>query len=160
MQTGLPFLQDVRTQSEDETRALGLAWANAFTPPVFVALTGDLGAGKTALIRGMCEAWECENQVHSPTFTRINRYDGRIAVLHADLYRLQNPEEVFALGLDEAFEEVDVALVEWAERAIDLLPFPRMEILCRHGDGDGERIFRLQECRIPEESFLRHGTRL
>ncbi|MBI5646981.1 MAG: tRNA (adenosine(37)-N6)-threonylcarbamoyltransferase complex ATPase subunit type 1 TsaE [Ignavibacteriae bacterium] len=127
------------THSEEETRTLAGAFARALEPGATVALSGDLGSGKTAWVRGMCAAYACEEQVSSPTFTIVNEYRGVRHVLHCDVYRLRSIDEMFEAGLDEMFDSDAVVLVEWAEKMLALLPFPRWEILCEHGGNEAER---------------------
>ena len=85
-----------------------------------VALTGDLGAGKTTLVRALVHALHGDDPVASPTFTFWHCYDGRPPIHHLDLYRLESPSERPDLGLEEAFVPTAIVLVEWPERASDL----------------------------------------
>lgn len=106
----------------DETAALGRAIAAGLQPGDLVALQGDLGAGKTALARTILTALGITGPMPSPTFTLVQTYEApRLIVRHYDLYRLEDPRELAELGLDEALEE-GAALVEWPERAGDMLP--------------------------------------
>lgn len=106
----------VITQSEDETTAAGRSLATRLRAGDVVLLYGDLGAGKTAFVRGLAEGLGIDPQeVSSPTFTIVQHYGGgRVPLLHVDLYRLE-PKEVDDLGLEELGEESVVA-IEWAER--------------------------------------------
>lgn len=144
----------VRTSSETETLAFGHALARELAPGMLVALTGDLGAGKTALVRGICEALACGEQVTSPTFTIVNEYEGSHRVLHCDLYRLETMEDMLEIGLDEVFRSDAVILVEWAERAVALLPLPRLEIRATHGGNEHERAFELHTCHDESTTLL------
>ena len=117
------------TNSEEETVELGRHIAVALPRRAVVLLIGNLGAGKTTLAKGIVSglgAAEPE-EVSSPTFTLIHEYGGG-SVYHIDLYRLDRPEEVATLGLDEIFDRDAVALVEWGERFPDLMPARRIEI--------------------------------
>jgi tRNA threonylcarbamoyladenosine biosynthesis protein TsaE len=112
------------THSADETIALGRTLAARLNPPKLVLLRGDLGAGKTTLVKGIAEALEAASQdnVTSPTFTLIHEYRGPHAtVYHIDLYRIETERELATLGLDEILSEPEnVVLIEWGER------FPRL----------------------------------
>lgn len=112
------------THSEAETRALGAVLALELAPEGVLLLSGDLGAGKTVLARGIAEGLGIDpDEVQSPTFSLIREHrvagDARLRLLHADLYRL-DPDETAALGLEELLAGPGVKVVEWAER----LPFP------------------------------------
>ncbi len=145
----------VVTSSEAETLAFGRELARTLVGGALIALTGDLGTGKTALVRGICEGLECGEQVTSPTFTIVNEYHGIQRVLHCDLYRLETMEEMLEIGLDELFRSDAVILVEWAERATALLPLPRLEISAGYGDSEHERIFTIHTCADDSTSILR-----
>ncbi|HUR35859.1 MAG TPA: tRNA (adenosine(37)-N6)-threonylcarbamoyltransferase complex ATPase subunit type 1 TsaE [Vicinamibacterales bacterium] len=107
----------VTTRSESETAAVGRALARGLQADAVVLLAGDLGAGKTALVRGLAEGLGIDpGDVSSPTFTLIQEYrGGRLTLYHIDLYRL-SPREVDDLGLDELASSGGVVAVEWPDR--------------------------------------------
>jgi tRNA threonylcarbamoyladenosine biosynthesis protein TsaE len=106
----------VTTQSERETRELARRVATTLSPGTFVLLYGDLGAGKTAFVRGLAAGLGADpDEVSSPTFVLIQHYKGRVALVHADLYRLESAAAIDDLGLEELGIGAIVA-VEWAER--------------------------------------------
>ena len=111
----------ITTQSEDETAAAGRELAATLAAGDVVLLYGDLGAGKTAFVRGLAEGLSVSrDEVSSPTFTLIQEYrGGRLPLFHVDLYRIEDPREFDELGLDEIAED-GVLAIEWAER----LPVP------------------------------------
>jgi tRNA threonylcarbamoyladenosine biosynthesis protein TsaE len=112
-------VNEVLTHSPAETEALGEVWGRAAEPGLVIALTGDLGAGKTALVRGLARGLGCAGRVHSPTFTLVNVYTGgRLPLYHLDLYRLDTPEQVRGAGLAEYLQPDGVAVIEWAERLL------------------------------------------
>jgi tRNA threonylcarbamoyladenosine biosynthesis protein TsaE len=117
-----PELMETRefiTQSPEETIALGRALAAMLAPPKIVVLRGDLGAGKTTLVKGIAEAFHAasEEDVTSPTFTLIHEYRGPEAMLyHIDLYRVDTPRQLETLGLDDLTAENSILLVEWGEK--------------------------------------------
>jgi tRNA threonylcarbamoyladenosine biosynthesis protein TsaE len=130
------------THSGDETVELGRQIAATLPRRAVVLLIGNLGAGKTTLakgiISGLCAA--DPDEVSSPTFTLIHEY-GEGRVYHIDLYRLDRPEQVATLGLDEIFDRDAVVLIEWGERFPQLMPADRIEIrLDAVGGGDDRRI--------------------
>jgi tRNA threonylcarbamoyladenosine biosynthesis protein TsaE len=107
------------TCSEEETIALGRQLRTLLRPPKLVLLRGELGAGKTTLVKGIAEGFEAaaNDEVTSPTFTLIHEYRGSEATLyHIDLYRVDTPRELETLGLDDLRTEESVLLVEWGEK--------------------------------------------
>lgn len=118
-------LTEINLADETATRRLGARLAGILRAGDVVALAGDLGAGKTTLARGLIQALlGADEPVPSPTFTLVQTYTpggGRPAIWHFDLYRLSHPDEVTELGWDDALAD-GIALVEWPERAGDLLP--------------------------------------
>lgn len=136
-------------RSPEETRALGRKLGSLLHPGDFVALTGELGAGKTLLVRGAAEGAGAAGRVSSPTFALVNLYrGGAVPLQHLDLYRLTGPAELFAIGFDDLLAEPAATLCEWAERAGDTLPADRLEI---HLDWTGP-----QERRA---TLVAHGPR-
>jgi tRNA threonylcarbamoyladenosine biosynthesis protein TsaE len=132
--------QALTTHSEAETAAAGRALAEGLAAGSVVLLFGDLGAGKTAFVRGLAEGLGASpDDVSSPTFTLMQEYrGGRVPLLHVDLYRLDDPREVDDLGLDELGEDAVLA-IEWAEK----LPGPAgraIAVRIAHGSGDTRTI--------------------
>jgi tRNA threonylcarbamoyladenosine biosynthesis protein TsaE len=109
------------SHSPAETEALGEAWGRAADTGAVFALSGELGAGKTQLVKGLARGLGITARVHSPTFNLINIYSGgRLTLFHLDLYRLESFEQILAAGLEEYLHPAGVAVVEWAERWFDL----------------------------------------
>jgi tRNA threonylcarbamoyladenosine biosynthesis protein TsaE len=105
------------SNSPAETRALGEAWGRAAQRGFVMALSGDLGAGKTELVTGVARGLGITARVHSPTFTLVNEYGGgRLRLFHLDLYRLETPGQIVAAGLEEFLQPDGVTVVEWAEK--------------------------------------------
>jgi tRNA threonylcarbamoyladenosine biosynthesis protein TsaE len=116
--------RDYTTNSPEETITLGRELASLLAPPKIVVLRGDLGAGKTTLVKGIAEGFKAasHDDVTSPTFTLIHEYRGPAAtVYHIDLYRIDTPRELETLGLDDLMTDNSVLLIEWGEK------FPRFE---------------------------------
>jgi tRNA threonylcarbamoyladenosine biosynthesis protein TsaE len=119
METRDAISREFVTHSPDETIALGRALAAMLAPPKIVLLRGDLGAGKTTLVKGIAEAFHAasEEDVTSPTFTLVHEYRGPEAVLyHIDLYRVDTPRQLETLGLDDLIAENSILLIEWGEK--------------------------------------------
>jgi tRNA threonylcarbamoyladenosine biosynthesis protein TsaE len=105
------------SHSPAETESLGETWGRAAQNGLVIGLSGDLGAGKTQLVKGIARGLGISTRVHSPTFTLVNIYSGgRLTLFHLDLYRLETREQIFAAGLEEYLEPKGVAVIEWAER--------------------------------------------
>lgn len=119
--------------SESDTARIGARLAALLSVPAFVALYGELGTGKTALVRGLGEALGARD-LTSPTFTILCEYDTSPRLVHMDAYRLSGAEELFAIGFEEYLHEPALLLLEWAERVPEALPAERLDI---HIEGSG-----------------------
>jgi tRNA threonylcarbamoyladenosine biosynthesis protein TsaE len=105
------------SHSPAETEALGEEWGRTAQRGLVIALSGDLGAGKTQLVRGLARGLCVTTRVHSPTFTLVNEYSGgRLKLFHLDLYRLETSEQIHSAGIEEFLQPDGVAVIEWAER--------------------------------------------
>ena len=127
------------TQGEDETGTIGERLAATLRPGDVVLLYGELGAGKTAFVRGLARGLgAAEDDVSSPTFTLIQEYAGRVPLYHVDLYRLE-PREIPDLGLDELVLGEGVVAIEWADRWPGR-PQAAVEVTIEHRGGDRRAI--------------------
>jgi tRNA threonylcarbamoyladenosine biosynthesis protein TsaE len=114
--------REIRTRSAEETVAFGRTLAAQWAPPLVVLLRGDLGAGKTTLVKGIVEGFQAASadDVTSPTFTLVHEYRGpRATLYHIDLYRVDTERELETLGLDDLLAPDSILLIEWGEK------FPR-----------------------------------
>ena len=114
--------REITTHSAEETMAFGRTLTELLAPPKLVLLCGELGAGKTTLVKGIAAAYEAaaEEDVTSPTFTLVHEYRGpRVVVYHIDLYRVDTARELETLGLDDLRSDNSILLIEWGEK------FPR-----------------------------------
>jgi len=131
----------VQSHDVEETVALGERLGRFLVPGSFIALTGELGSGKTQFVRGVATGLGIDRSVPitSPTFTLLNEYRmGRYTLYHFDLYRLSGGDDAAELGFDEYFHGNGICLVEWAERLGADLPAERIDILFEYS-GDTER---------------------
>src|SRR5438309_10232317 len=132
--------REFTTNSAEETIALGRELASLLTPPRLVLLRGDLGAGKTTLIKGIAAGFQAasEEEVTSPTFTLVHEYRGpRATLYHIDLYRVDTPRQLETLGLDDLFAENSILLIEWGEKFARFVRDRDVEItLERVGEND------------------------
>lgn len=124
----------------DEMRAFGVRLGRLLKAGDWVALVGELGAGKTTLVSGIVEGIHPGQKGRSPTYVLVEIYGASPAVVHADLYRLRSAGEVETLGLADLAEEDSVVLVEWADRAPDHLPAERLDIALRYAGVDAREI--------------------
>ncbi len=138
----------VESTSAGQTEDLGARVAALLPRGAVVALFGDLGTGKTCLVRGMAAAFAGGAIVHSPTFTLVNEYGENPRLYHIDLYRL-GLEEIIDLGYEELFDSEDVCIMEWAERAGSLLPPERLDMRLTHGGGDRRVIMLTNHKLLP-----------
>jgi len=129
-----------KTRSVEETLALGERIAAMLHPPMIVILRGEVGAGKTTLVKGIAAALgaAAEDEVTSPTFTIVHEYQGTtVRLFHLDLYRLETEEQIAVLGIDEMASYPDsLLLIEWGERFESIVQRASGEIYMEHGEGD------------------------
>jgi tRNA threonylcarbamoyladenosine biosynthesis protein TsaE len=105
------------SHSPAETESLGEMWGRAAKSGLVIGLSGDLGAGKTQLVKGLARGLGITTRVHSPTFTLVNVYPGgRLTLFHLDLYRLETHEQILSVGLEDYLSPDGVTVIEWAER--------------------------------------------
>jgi tRNA threonylcarbamoyladenosine biosynthesis protein TsaE len=134
-------VERVESRSAAETEALGARVAERLRRGDVVVLSGEVGAGKTTLIRGACRALGIEEPVTSPTFTIGQRYPGgRMPVSHLDLYRLESLENEDPALLDDYLDAGGVAFVEWPAAGADRLGGPALKIRLRHLDGERREV--------------------
>ena len=134
-------MEVVESTSAAETEAVGARVAARLEPGDVVVISGEVGAGKTTLIRGACRALGIEEPVTSPTFTIGQRYGGgRMPVSHLDLYRLQSLEGEDPALIDDYLGPGGVAFVEWPAVGVDRLGRPALEIRLEHAGGDSRRL--------------------
>jgi len=139
------LLREAVTHSAEETIAFGGTLIELLTPPKLVLLRGDLGAGKTTLVKGIAAAFEAaaEEDVTSPTFTLVHEYRGpRANLYHIDLYRVDTPRELETLGLDDLASEDSILLIEWGEKFSRLVRERDVEIYLER-EGESRRRIRV-----------------
>lgn len=139
------------SHSEEETLAIAKDFCKELTIGDVVGLIGELGTGKTLFIRGVCNYFQVEEIVTSPTFTIMNQYMGRhkeneFNIIHIDLYRIKNLQEIIDLGFLEIIATPNsIVLIEWAEKAENLIPKPYYRIEFQNIEGsENERIISIE----------------
>ena len=115
----MKMIMEILTHTVEETELAGQVLSRTLTPGTVVALYGDLGAGKTAFVRGMAKGLNSPSRVTSPTFTIVNEYSGSLELLHFDMYRLASSEELFDIGWEDYLGRGGVCVVEWSENVSD-----------------------------------------
>jgi tRNA threonylcarbamoyladenosine biosynthesis protein TsaE len=126
--------------TEPDLVAWGEAFGRAAEAPLVVAISGDLGAGKTTLIRAMCHGYGVVGEVTSPTYAIVHEYEApRSVVYHLDLFRLDGPAQLVHIGWTEIVSAFALVLVEWPERAGDAIPADCVRIGLEHVPGDPDR---------------------
>lgn len=141
--------QRLTSRSEAQTLEIAQSFAASLRRGDVVALSGELGAGKTQFVKGVCRHFGVHELVASPTFILLNRYSGtdeggrELLIYHLDLYRVKSLDEVYDLGFEEFSSGDGFCLIEWAERMSQLLPAYRYDILLEHGSSESERIISI-----------------
>ena len=131
---------EYRTESPEQTEALGAALARRLDPGSVVAFTGDLGAGKTAFVRGMARGFGLEAQVSSPTFALVNEYGGQPPFVHFDMYRVSGWDDLMTTGFFDYLDSGAVMAVEWSERIESALPDDAVRVSFERLDDNIRRI--------------------
>lgn len=133
------MIKELQTTAEtpDAMIGLGRVVGERLKPGDVVLLFGQLGTGKTTFVKGLARGLGISGEVSSPSFALIHQHRGPVVLCHVDLYRLDSPDEVETLGLDECLESDAVTAVEWPEVAVDVFPEDRLEVhLDLQAEGD------------------------
>lgn len=126
--------------TEPELIEWGVRLGRQIVPPLVITLDGDLGAGKTTLARAICTGFGVRDEVTSPTFAIVHMYEApKAPVYHVDLYRLDGPRELQNIGWDDLVQSDALLLIEWPDRAGDLLPADHVPIQLRYVEGSPDR---------------------
>ena len=121
-------------QNEAQMHELGVKVGERLFPGAFVAFFGGLGAGKTTMTKGVAEALGIEG-ILSPTFTIVRHHEGKLVLDHFDAYRIEDPDELYAVGYEDYLSSGGVVVMEWCENVPEVLPAERLEV---HIEGSGE----------------------
>jgi len=131
------------SSSEEETIAFGKKLVDQLRPGDIICLVGDLGTGKTTLVKGIAQALKVkEAKVHSPTFTLMNVYEGKVPLYHFDLYRLEDEKSIRSIEYDEYLYGNGISVIEWADRLGKAMPLAYIKVDLAHRK-DGGRNIRL-----------------
>ena len=136
-------MKTVILKNEEQTKTFGMDLGSRLQKGDILALIGDLGTGKTALTKAIALGMGITDTITSPTFTIVQEYTtGRLPLYHFDVYRINDPEELFELGYEEYFFGQVVCVIEWADLIEELLPEETKIIRLEYGAGEGERIYQ------------------
>ncbi len=130
-------------KNEADTVSFGIELAKKATPGTVIALTGDLGAGKTTLTKSIAKGLDIDDIITSPTFNIVKEYDtGRLPLYHFDVYRVGDVDEMYEIGCEEYFYGEGVCVVEWADLIEEIMPEDTLWIQIEYGEKEGERIYK------------------
>lgn len=127
-------------RNEEETLEFGRMIGKNMEEGILVCLNGDLGAGKTCLTKGIAQGLEIEEDVTSPTFILVEEYEGRLPLYHFDVYRIEEPEELYFIGFEEYLAKEAVVIIEWSVQIDEILPPQRLDIDISRTEKDERRI--------------------
>ena len=136
------------SRTPDETQRLAATVAGALRPGDVVALTGELGAGKTCFVQGAARALGVTDRVTSPSFMLRREYEGTVPVLHMDIYRLETLQEIVDIGYEEAFDDTRVTFIEWGDAMSPLLPHDHLELEFRLPPATADLVVGEEDRRI------------
>ncbi len=139
-------MKEILIKNEKETMEFGLSLAGRLKPGDVVALSGDLGAGKTTLTKAIAKGLGIKSQITSPTFLLLQEYkEGRMPLYHFDVYRLNGADDLFELGFEDYLFGDGVCVIEWADQVEELLPPGTIRIHIVYGNKENERIYQVKE---------------
>ena len=139
-------MKEIRIKNKKETEAFGLAFAETLVPGSVVALSGDLGAGKTTLTQAIARGLGIKSPVTSPTFLILQEYkEGRLPLYHFDVYRLSGSDDLYELGFEDYLFGDGICVIEWADLIEDQLPAGSIRICIKYGTAENERIYQIEE---------------
>lgn len=137
-------MREFLTRSPEETEALGEKIGGKLNGGEVIALFGEMGAGKTALTRGIARGLGVSGGVSSPTFALVHEYRGRLPVYHFDMYRIESWDDLYSTGFFDYLNSGGVLIVEWSENIENALPENAVRLHLRRGETDSQRILTLE----------------
>ena len=132
------------TNSEKETETIGEQFGRRVKDGTVVAMYGDLGAGKTAFVRGMARGMGIDARVSSPTFTIVNEYLGERTLIHFDMYRLGSADELFHIGWEDYLARGGICAVEWSENVEEAIEDDAVRVAIRRGADENSRVITIE----------------
>jgi tRNA threonylcarbamoyladenosine biosynthesis protein TsaE len=142
-------MENFETYSSEETTKLGEKFSSRLQSGDIVALCGELGAGKTSFVQGICKGLGIHEHVASPTFTIVNEYNsGKLIVYHFDFYRMKSTNELREIGFEEYLNGNGICLIEWADRIQEFLPAKRFDVKLELGVDYNTRRIEIEEISL------------
>ncbi|MDI3508482.1 MAG: tRNA threonylcarbamoyladenosine biosynthesis protein TsaE [Clostridiales bacterium] len=132
------------TKCAKETFALGKRIGQLLYEGDIIALDGDLGSGKTQMVKGIARGLGITDEITSPTYTIMSQHNGRLPLYHFDVYRLEDPEQLYDIGYEEYFFDKGITVIEWSEKIRGLLPAQYMHIRILYGTDENQRIIDVE----------------
>lgn len=130
-------MEKYKSYSYEDTSRIAAEFADTLNGGEFIAVYGDLGAGKTAFAQGLAKALGITQPVTSPTFQIVNEYEGRLTLYHFDVYRIADPDEMYEIGYDDYLENGGVCFVEWSELIEDIFPSSYIKLTINKDETQG-----------------------
>lgn len=141
-------MKKILSESVSKTEKIAASLATKLKGMEVIALYGDLGAGKTAFTKGLAKTLGVNpDEVHSPTFTLLNEYNGKYKIYHFDMYRINSIEELYSLGFFD-FIENGIIITEWSENVDKFLPESTIKIHIEYGQNENERLLKFENCEV------------
>ena len=141
-------MKKILSKSIFQTEKIAASLATKLKGTEIIALYGNLGAGKTSFTKGLAKALEVNpDDVHSPTFTLLNEYNGKYKIYHFDMYRINSLEELYSLGFFDLIEN-GIIITEWSENIDKFLPENTIKVHIEYGQDENERILIFENCEV------------
>lgn len=140
---------EIISRSCKHTEQIGEKLAKTLTGTEVIALFGELGVGKTAFTRGLCNGLHVKNNVCSPTFAILNVYDGKYKVFHFDMYRIKNIDDLYMTGYFDYLRS-GIFVLEWSENIRDILPEDSIKLTIKYGKTENERVISFEGADLNE----------
>ena len=141
-------MKKILSESVSKTEKIAASLAKSLKGTEIIALYGDLGAGKTSFTKGLTKALGVNpDEVHSPTFTLLNEYNGKYKIYHFDMYRINSLEELYSLGFFDLIEN-GIIITEWSENIDKFLPESAIKIHIEYGQNENERLLKFENCEV------------
>lgn len=148
-------MKEIITKSPEQTFEVGRKLGERLEPGAVICLSGEMGAGKTAITQGIVKGVGIEDYVTSPTYTIVNEYDGKIPIYHFDVFRIEDGEELYEIGLDEYLCRQGICIIEWASYIEEFLPEEYLWIDIQKGEDFQDRLLHMKAHGTSYEELIK-----